>query len=252
MRRLCESFLFAAAAGMAHGAPPLITEDTGTQGKGVAQFELTVEQPRDTRSGVTYRGTETSVVLNYGLAENIDLQIVQPYLRVTEESAAGRTVTEGALDTRLNLKWRFYERDKLSLALMPGILMPTGKAGLSTERVNAGAMLIGSYEPEPFAFHADLGYRHLDNVLGLREDLYHGSAALHYTIHSTLKLVADYSAESSLDPGPYGLVRYSTLGAIWIFSPGIGIGCGVKLGHGEFAIERTYLCGLSARLNDQR
>lgn len=249
MRRLCESFLLAAAAGTAHSAPPLITEDTGTQGKGVAQFELTVEQPRDTRSGVTYRGTETSFVLNYGLAENVDLQIVQPYLHVTEESVAGGTETEGALDTRLNFKWRFYERDKFSLAVMPGILVPTGKAGLSTERVNPGVLLIGSYEPEPFAVHADLGYRHLDNELGLREDLYHASAALHYTLHSKLKLVADYSGETRLEPGPSGWVRYATLGAIWIFSPGVGIGCGVKTGHGEFAIERTYLCGLGVRVN---
>jgi hypothetical protein len=247
MRRLCESFLFAIAAGTARAAPPLITEDTGTQGKGGAQFELTVEQPRDTRSGVTYRGTETSAVLNYGLAENIDLQVVQPYLRVTEESAAGRTVTEGALDTRFNLKWRFHERDKFSLALIPGILIPTGKAGLSTERVNAGVKLVGSYEPEPFALHADIGYRHVDNVLGLREDLYQASASLHYTYHSTLKLVADYSVENTLDPGPSSYVRYSTLGAIWIFSPSVGIGCGVKLGHGEFAIERTYLCGMGVR-----
>jgi hypothetical protein len=251
MRRICGSFLLAiAAAGTAHAAPPLTSEDTGTQGKGVAQFEMTVERPRDTRSGVTYQGTETSVVLNYGLAENIDVQIVQPYLRVTEESAAGRTVTAGALDTRLNLKWRFYERDKFSLAVMPGILVPTGKTGLSTERVNPGILLIGSYEPEPFAVHADLGYRHLDNELGLREDLVHASAALHYTFHSTLKLVADTSGETRLEPGPSGWVRYTTLGAIWIFSPGVGIGCGVKLGHGEFAIERTYLCGLGARLND--
>ena len=99
------------------------------------------------------------------------------------------------------------------------------------------------------ALHADLGYRHLDNALGLREDLYHASASLHYTWHSTLRLVADHSGETRLEPGPPGWVRYSTLGMIWIFSPGFGLGCGVKVGHGEFAIERTYLCGLGARLN---
>jgi len=250
MRRLCESFLLAiAAAGVTHAAPPLVTEDTGTQGKGVAQFEATVEMPRETRSGATYDGTETSAVLNYGMAENIDLQFVLPYLRVTEESAAGRSVTEGALDARINVKWRFHEKDAFSLALMPGILIPTGKEGLSTERVDPGVMLIGSYEPGPFALHADVGYRYLDNVLGLREHLYHASTSLHYMFHDTLKLVADYSWENTLDPGPTGSVRYSTLGAIWVFAPGIGIGCGVKMGHGEFAIDRTYLCGMGLRLN---
>lgn len=250
MRRLCETFLFAlAAAGSAHAAPPLITEDTGTQGKGVAQLEFTVEQARENRGGASYDATESSAVLNYGIAENIDLQFVLPYLRLVEESAAGRTVTDGALDARINLKWRFYERDTFSLALMPGILVPTGKPGLSTERVNPGALLIASYEPGNWGFHADAGYRHLDNELGLREDLYHLSGSVHYTIHDTLKLVADQSGETSLDPGPTGSVRYTTLGAIWIFAPGVGIGCGVKQGHGEFAIDRTYLCGVGLRLD---
>jgi hypothetical protein len=250
MRRLCDSVLLAIVAPVvAHAAPPLITEDTGTQGKGVAQIELTVEMPREERGGSSYDGTEVSAVLNYGVAENIDLQFVVPYLRATEHTAGVRTVTEGMLDARINLKWRFYEQDAFSLALMPGVIIPTGKQGLSTERVNPGVLLIGSYEPQPFAVHADLGYRYLDNVLGLREDLYHASVSLHYTFHQTLKLVADQSWENTLDPGPTGTVRYTTLGAIWVFAPGVGIGCGVKQGHGEFAIERAYLCGMGLRLN---
>lgn len=250
MRRICESFLFAiAAAGAAHSAPPLISEDTGTQGKGVSQLEFTVEMPREERGGSSYDGVEASLVLNYGLAENIDLQFVLPYLRVTEHTAGVRTETEGWLDARINLKWRFYENDAFSLAFMPGVIIPTGKEGLSTERVNPGALLIASWEPEPLALHADIGYRYLDNVLGLREDLYHASVSVHYTLQERLKLVADQSWENTLDPGPTGTVRYTTLGAIWVFAPGVGIGCGVKLGHGEFAIDRTYLCGMGLRLN---
>jgi hypothetical protein len=152
------------------------------------------------------------------------------------------------LDARINLKWRFLEKDDFSLALMPGVLIPTGKEGLSTERVNPGVLLIASYEPEPLALHADLGYRYLDNVLGLREDLYHGSVSVHYTLQDTVKLVADQSWENTLDPGPTGTVRYTTLGAIWRVSQNFGIGCGVKIGHGEYAIDRTYLCGLGVRL----
>lgn len=251
MRRTCEAFLFAiAAAGIAQAAPPLITEDTGTQGKGVSQLEFTVEMPRDNRNGTSYDGFEASAVLNYGLAENVDLQFVFPYLRVTEESGGVRTVTEGMLDARINVKWRFFERDTLSLALMPGVLIPTGKEGLSTERINPGVLLVGSYEPHPFAVHADVGYRYLNNVLGLREDLYHASVSLHYTLRDALKLVGDESWENTLDPGPTGTVRYTTLGAIWYFSGRAGIGCGVKLGHGEFAIARTYQCGMGLRLTN--
>jgi hypothetical protein len=250
MRRFCESFLFAIAAGAAQAAPPLITEDTGTQGKGVAQFEFTVEMPREDRGGTSYDGVEASLVLNYGLAENVDLQFVLPYLRATEHAAGVRTETQGWLDARINLKWRFYEKDAFSLAFMPGVIIPTGKEGLSTERVDPGALLIASWEPEPLALHADIGYRYLDNVLGLREDLYHASLSVHYTLQDTVKLVADQSWENTLDPGPTGTVRYTTLGAIWRVSQSFGIGCGVKIGHGEFAIDRTYLCGMGLRLDN--
>lgn len=248
MRRLSGTLLlaFSAAAG---AAPPLITEDTGTQGKGVAQFEFTLEMPREERGGSSYDGVEASLVLNYGITENADLQFVLPYLRFTEHAAGVRTESEGWLDARVNVKWRFYEKDALSLAFMPGIIIPTGKDGLSTERVNPGALLIASWEPQPLALHADIGYRYLDNVLGLREHLYHASVSLHYTLLDSFKLVADQSWENTLDPGPTGTVRYTTAGAIWEFAPGSGLGCGMKLGHGEFAVERTYLCGIGLRLN---
>jgi len=248
MRRLCESFLFAiVAAGMAHAAPPLITEDTGTQGKGVLQFEVTVQQARESRPAASYDGTETSVVLNYGLAENLDLQFVVPHLRVTEDGAAGRTVTDGFADAFVNVKWRFYARDALSVAFMPGIIMPTGADGLSTERVNLRALLITSYEPGALGLHAHAGYRYFANVQGLREHLYQLSGAAMYTIYERLKLLLDYSFETNPDPAFSGTLRYATVGAIWAVAPGYGLGCGVKQGHGEGAIDRAYLCGIGMR-----
>lgn len=248
MRRVIGTLLLAFAEA-AVAAPPLITEDTGTQGKGVAQFEFTLEMPREERGGTSYDAVEASLVLNYGLAENLDLQFVLPYLRATGHAAGVRTKTEGALDARVNVKWRFYERDAFSLALMPGLILPTGKEGLSTERVNPGVWAVASWEPGALAVHADAGYRYLDNVLGLREHLYHASAALHYTPRASFKVVADQSWENSLQPGPTGTVCYTTLGAMWVFAPAVGIGCGVRYGHGEFAVERTYLCGMGLRLN---
>jgi len=248
MRRFHYAILIAiAAASPAQAGPPLITEDTGTQGKGAVQLEVTVEQARESRPGASYDALETSVVLNYGAAENIDVQFVVPYLRLTEDGAAGRTVTNGVLDSFVNLKWRFYERDALSFAFIPGLTVPTGAAGLSSERVNPGARFIASYEPGAFGLHADAGYRYYRNELGLREDLSHVSAAVMYTFHGSLKLVADYSIDTNPDPSSSGAIRYTTVGAIWNFAPGYGIGCGVKQGHGESAIDRSYLCGIGMR-----
>jgi len=248
MRRFLEAVLVAiAAASLAHAAPPLITEDTGTQGKGGMQFEVTVQQARESRPGASFEASETSAVLNYGLAENLDLQFVVPHLRVTEDGAAGRTVTDGFADAFVNVKWRFYERDALSVAFMPGIIMPTGADGLSTERVNLRALLIGSYEPGALGLHAHAGYRYFANVQGLREHLYQLSGAAMYTLLHKLKLVADYSFETNPDPAVSGTMRFATLGAIWIAAPGTGLGCGVKWGYGEGTLDRALLCGFGVR-----
>ncbi len=248
MRRLLEAvFVAIAAAFPAHAAPPLITEDTATQGKGGMQFEVTVQQARESRPGATFEASETSAALNYGLAENLDLQFVVPHMRVTEDGAAGRTVTDGFADAFINVKWRFYERDELSVAFMPGIIMPTGADGLSTERVNLRALLIGSYEPGALGLHAHAGYRYFANVQGLREHLYQLSGAAMYTIFERLKLVLDYSVETNPDPAFSGTMRYATVGAIWAVARGYGLGCGVKQGYGEGAIDRAYLCGVGMR-----
>jgi hypothetical protein len=247
MRRLHYAFLIAIAATPAQAAPPLITEDTGTQGKGAYQLEVTVEQARESRSGASYDARETSVVLDYGVAEDIDVQFVVPYLRLTEDGAAGRTVTNGVLDTFINLKWRFYEHDTLSFAFVPGVILPTGAAGLSSERVNLRTLLIASVEPGALGLHAQAGYRYFANVQGLREHLYQLSGAATYTLYDKFKLVADYSVETNPDPAVSGTMRFATLGVIWKFAPGYGLGCGVKQGHGGSAIEHTYICGIGMR-----
>jgi hypothetical protein len=63
-----------AATGAAHAAHPLITEDTGTQGAGAFQLELTGERARDDdlAPGVL-RAFRRAAVLSYGVADTADL-----------------------------------------------------------------------------------------------------------------------------------------------------------------------------------
>lgn len=52
--------------GAVHGAHPLIIEDTGTQGLGRNQIELTLERTRDDEHGVTKGARQHAVVLTHG------------------------------------------------------------------------------------------------------------------------------------------------------------------------------------------
>lgn len=107
------------AARGAHATHPLISEDTGTQGRGRWQLELNGERTRDRVDDATVQGKQAAAVLSYGFAENADLQAGLPYREDGTERGFG--------DASIDVKWRFYESGPLSLGLKPGVTLPTGR-----------------------------------------------------------------------------------------------------------------------------
>ena len=71
--------------GAAFAAHPLNTEETGTQGTGGWQLELNGERNKD--EGV--RGAQASMVLSYGVADTVDLQLGLPWQDTGSERGAG-------------------------------------------------------------------------------------------------------------------------------------------------------------------
>ncbi len=238
-------------AGMppARAAHPLLTEDTGTQGEGNFQLELMVDKTRDHAPGIKVRELQTAAVLSYGLRENLDLQLGQPWLRQHASDALGRQHDSGRLDSSLDLKWRFFERDALSLAVKPGITLPTGDEdrGFGGGRVAWGSLFVLSYAPGPWALHSHLGYRRNNNGVGERRDLWHASVAATYQATERLRLVADLSADTDPARGSRGTLRYRILGLIWSPVPALDIDAGIKHGHGEAATDHAVLFGLTFR-----
>jgi len=233
----------------ARAAHPLLTEDTGTQGEGNYQLELMVDKTRDRPAGVSVRELQTAAVLSYGLRENMDLQFGLPHVRLHVHDAAGRHESSGLLDASLDLKWRFFERDALSLAVKPGITLPTGDEdrGFGSGRVTWGSLLVLSYAPGPWTLHSHLGYRRNNNSVGERQDLWHLSVAATYQAAEQFRLVADLSADTDPARGSRGTQRYRILGFIWSPMPSLDIDAGLKHGHGEAATDRAVLFGLTFR-----
>jgi hypothetical protein len=233
----------------ADAAHPLLTEDTGTQGLGNAQLELMVDSIRDRPPGASVREQVTTAVLSYGVRDDVDLQLGLPHVRQHTHDAAGRRASEGALDTTADIKWRFFERETLSLGLKTGVTLPTGDKdrGFGTGRVTWGALLIGSYEPGPLGFHSHFGYRRNNNALDQRTSLWHLSGALTYRATGNLKLVADLSADTDPDRTRGGSLRYSILGLIYSPTPALDLDAGLKHGHGSGAADRALLFGATLR-----
>jgi hypothetical protein len=105
-------------------AHPLITDDTGTQGKGKFLLEVNneVNYAKESEAGVKSKttGGEVGTILSYGIIDNVDIVLGIPcqWFKVKED---GETISreKGLSDISLELKWRFYEREGWSFALKP-------------------------------------------------------------------------------------------------------------------------------------
>jgi hypothetical protein len=246
------AFALASAAtlwpGAARAAHPLLTEDTGTQGKGNAQLELTFDGFRDRLAGVKVRGAQSAALLSYGIADPADLQIGLPYGWLEEDDGQRRS-TRGVNDASIDIKWRFFERGAFSLAVKPGITLPTGDADkfLGAGRVTWGALLIGSYEPGVLAFHAHLGYRDFRNTIGAKTALWQATGAMTWQVLEKLKLVTDVSRETNPVPGYSTPLDYVLVGAIWTPRKDLDLDIGYRYGASKPALDAGVLAGVTLR-----
>ena len=229
------------AAGLAvdaRAAHPLITEDTGTQGRGRWQLEVNGERSRLDAGGRVGQGAAT---LSYGATDSVDLQLTGGLAEVRD----GVRI-RGALDTALDLKWRFFEREALTLAIKPGVTLPTAKPGLGGERAKGGSLLIASYELEALALHAHAGYLRNRNAIGERTSLRHASASLWLKPTEALKLVVDRSRDTNPDPASSRALHQSIAGAIYGITKDFDVDVGWRRTHGPDG-ERAVMAGVALR-----
>ena len=223
-------------SGSAYAAHPLITEDTGTQGKGGWQLELNGERNKD--EGI--RGKAGAATLSYGFIDNADLQLTGTY------QDPGTTGGKG--DSFVDLKWRFWENGALSLGLKPGLTLPTGKdeRGLGTGKTTYGSLLIVSYEREKWAVHSHAGYRKNRSTSGQRENLGHFSVSPWLKPSESLKLVADFSWDTNPAASSDTSLRQRVFGVIYSFAKNLDADIGIRRGNAP-AIDRAMMGGVTVR-----
>ena len=105
----------------AYALQPLNTDDTGTQGAGGNQLELSVDSTRLRESGQFGRSgrdrtTETAVTYTRGITETLDVSLGVPYLRNRpglKDPGTGEhdKSTSGMGNTSISAKWRFFDNE---------------------------------------------------------------------------------------------------------------------------------------------
>jgi hypothetical protein len=239
---------------VAWGAHPLITDDTGTQGEGKFQIELTgqYDSDKETVNGVSIEstGAQAAATFSYGLAETVDLVLGLPYERSKNEED-GITVNDerGIADMTFDVKWRFFEREGLSLAFKPGMRFATGndEEGLGAGRTGYQVFMIGSLEAAPWAFHANLGY--IDNECKADEEknIWHASFAATGEIIKNLKVVGNVGIERNRDKAADQNPAFLIGGLIYSLLDNVDIDIGVKYGLNEAETEWSLMAGTAFR-----
>ena len=236
-------------AGLTQAAHPLITEDTATQGQGHSQIELVAEHTRIRRSGAEQYQALTSATLSYGFAESADIIFTLPYLRLGQSALTGAPAESGFADTGLDLKWRFYEQGRLSLALKPGLTFASGDEtrNLGTGETTWSAYLTSSYNPAPWTFHLHLGHLHHNNTFNEREDIWHASAAVARQFGDSLQLVLDAGVDTNTDRQVDSDPVFAIIGMIWSPHRQFDIDAGFKIDRTDAHRSRALLAGLAWR-----
>ena len=225
----------------AFGAHPLITEDAGVQGRGKWQFELNTDHAVE--RGSRLAGHAVNAALTYGLSESVDLSANLPWQH-DEVNDNPREVAEGVGDTTLNLKWRYYERDTLALALKPILSQPSGDSGngLGSGRVSAALVGIATWSVDSLSVSGNLGYAYNNNDAGDRKDIWSLSGAVLYGLTDKLQVAFEMGGYSNSDPNAAKYPVFANIGLIYSPTPNLDWDIGYLRGLND--AEALYSLGV--------
>ena len=251
----------------AFAAHPLITDDTGTQGKGKIQIEVNSEFIKEKEQQYNTdeakwetkkeTGGELATILSYGITDNVDFILGLPYQwkKTRIDGAVTSDATEqgdGISDMSLEVKGRFFEKDGLSLALKPGITLPTGdeNKGLGNGKVSYGLVFIATKEIAPFTFHFNLGYRNNEYKLQAdknanRKGIWHASVASEVEVIKGLKAVANVGVKRNQDKTSNTHPAFILGGLIYSITDNMAVDFGVKGGLNKPENDLTFLVGMA-------
>lgn len=258
-RILPTLILVLGVTGTSLAAHPLVTDDTGTQGRGKVQFELNGEFRRDRKShdGVFIRedAGESAAALAVGATDNVDVIATFPwvYSRVKEN---GTLVSDGSGfgDIRLEMKWRFFAFEGFSVAAKPGFTVPTGdeEKGFGNGRVSYGLTFIVMQKWEGAFVSANGAYIRNEFKLDVdrqtnRNDIWQANLAAGVDLVRGLQAVANIGTTTNADRTSSQWPAFLLTGVICSVSDDFDVDLGVKWGLNRSEPIFAVLAGIAWR-----
>ena len=235
--------------GISFAVHPLITDDTGVQGKNNWQLESNMEYGIEKENGEEYKTTLYINALTFGYSDNTDIVFSLPYIWEKDELQSGTVKTNGISDLTFEVKKRFYTDKGLSLALKPELIIPTGDKdkGLGSRKMGYSLYLILSKKYEKLNFHINTDYIRNENKNYEIKNIYHFSIATMYEIFGKTNIVADLGSEKNSDKDSSIDPLYGIIGVIYSPNDNFDIDFGYKRVSSSSETDNTYLFGLTWR-----
>jgi len=227
-------------------AHPLMTDDTGLLGAGGMQLEWSADVSHRHEDASFTEARIASATLTYGISNSIDLALTVPSLRVRADAD---TPQHGMGDTALELKWTYWDKDGLSLALKPLLYLPTGSAvrGLGNGKSGFGINLLATLEEQALTILTNAGYTQNRNTVGARRHLWNASVALLWKAEPGTKLLLDLGGYRNTDPHSTRHPAFAATGIIFSPSDKLDLDIGLKKGLNKAESSRTVGTGLTLR-----
>jgi hypothetical protein len=236
---------------------PLITDDTGTQGRGAVLVESNVNYLKDNE----FRSTVVPLALTAGITETMDAGVEIPYLLLRPSAVTGQT-ERGFGDVNFKIKHRFYEQERKdgeheqpesSLAYQIAYSQPSGneEKGLGAGTARWSARLLGTTEWESTEINADLGYDSSGKALR------RGNFFFDYAVF--MSVAAKYERPKPWEPvvelsvfrvkGVDGYERFASALAGIIYEPSerYYVDAGVRFGLNERSEDYVLLAGFGCK-----
>ncbi|MEJ2695121.1 MAG: transporter [Candidatus Sulfobium sp.] len=239
--------LLVGSARVSSAQHPLITDDAGTLGKGRYQIEINAEYGSDEDNGAVQHTTPAVSAFTYGMSDSVDVSIGMPYLWTSTSESSSTTGLNGPGDMAITVKWRFYEKNGLELALRPGMTLSTGDRDkeLGTGRMTYSLFFIATGEAGPWAFHLNLGYIANENEIDQRVSIWHASAASEVEVVKGLKLVANAGIQRNTEKDSNSNPAFILGGVVYSITDDIDIDAGYKYGLTRPEVDHTVLAGVT-------
>ena len=233
----------------AHAAHPLITEDTGLQGKGNWQFELNTDRSKTVGDDGSTRVRAVNSTLSYGVSDDWDIAVNFPHTTIITNDTRAATRERGPGDIAFFAKWRFYEQDNLSFGLKPGVTIPTGDEtkGLGSGRAAFALNAISTLVAGNLLWLATIGATINRNSVDARTRLWNVSSALTYQFNSRWSAALDVGAYRNPEKQSRDDPAFALIGAIYSPTDAMDFDVGYKKGLNKAEVDYSMGVGVTLR-----